>query len=127
MYTSNIPPEGSGRMDGDSQAVGLEGTVGDGLQRYESGAVRSHLAERYDLVPAIGLREVALTMAMGAEKYGEGNWEKGFPVNDILNHALVHVFKYLAGDQSENHLAHAAANLLMAIHTKESENGKPRG
>jgi len=57
-------------------------------------------------------------MAEGAEKYGDGNWEKGFPVNDILNHALAHIFSFLAGDQSEDHLGHAAANLLMAIDTE---------
>jgi hypothetical protein len=57
-------------------------------------------------------------MAEGAEKYGEWNWQKGFPVNDILNHALAHIFNHLAGDRSEDHLGHAAANLLMAIHTE---------
>jgi hypothetical protein len=65
-------------------------------------------------------------MSEGAAKYGEHNWQKGFPVADILNHALAHVFKYLSGDRAEDHLGHAAANLLMAIHTEES-NGKDRG
>jgi len=125
MYTSNFPPEGPRGLDGDSEAVGLEGTVGDGLCRYPSGAVRSHLSERYDLVPTIGLQRVAMTMSEGAAKYGEHNWQKGFPVNDILNHALAHVFKYLSGDRAEDHLGHAAANLLMAIHTEES-NGQDR-
>jgi len=97
----------------------------DGLYRYPTGAVRSHLSERYDLVPTIGLQRVAMTMSEGAAKYGEHNWQKGFPVNDILNHALAHVFKYLSGDRAEDHLGHAAANLLMAIHTEES-NGQDR-
>jgi hypothetical protein len=66
-----------------------------------------------------------MTMSEGAAKYGEHNWQKGFPVNDILNHALAHVFKYLSGDRAEDHLGHAAANLLMAIHTEES-NGQDR-
>jgi arginyl-tRNA--protein-N-Asp/Glu arginylyltransferase len=57
-------------------------------------------------------------MAEGAEKYGTNNWEKGFPVSDILNHALSHIYSFLAGDQSEDHLGHAAANLLMAIDTE---------
>lgn len=120
-YPCSIPQEGQGGVDGDSETVGLEGTVGDGRRRYPSGAVRSHLPERYDLVPTIGLQRVAMTMAEGAAKYGEYNWQKGFPVNDILNHALAHVFKYLSGDRAEDHLGHAAANLLMAIHTEESD------
>lgn len=61
-------------------------------------------------------------MAEGAEKYGTNNWEKGFPVNCILNHALAHILNHLAGDRSEDHLGHAAANLLMAIDT-EAKNG----
>jgi len=94
----------------------------DAFKLYDTGARRSHLTERYDLVPLIGLKRVALTMAEGAEKYGLNNWEKGFPVNDILNHALAHIFNHLAGDRSEDHLGHAAANLLMAIDT-EAKNG----
>ncbi len=125
-YPCSIPPEGQGGVDGNGEAVGLEGAVDDGRRRYPSGAVRSHLPERYDLVPTIGLQRVAMTMAEGAAKYGEHNWQKGFPVPDILNHALAHVFKYLSGDRAEDHLGHAAANLLMAIHTEES-NGKDRG
>ena len=113
-------------MDGDGKALRLEGSVRDGLQRYESGAVRSHLTERYDLVPAIGLRAVAQTMAEGAARYGEHNWQKGMPIGDTLNHAIAHLYKYLSGDRTEQHLSHAAANLLMAIHMEES-NGQDRG
>jgi Domain of unknown function (DUF5664) len=125
-YPCSIPSQGQGGVDGDSQAVGLESPVGAGLQRYESGAVRSHLPERYDLVPALGIRAVAQTMAEGAVKYGEQNWQKGMPIGDTLNHVLAHVYKYLSGDRTESHLSHAAAGLLMAIHLEES-NGKDRG
>jgi len=59
-------------------------------------------------------------MAEGAEKYGERNWEKGMPVKFLLNHALAHIYEFLAGDRSEDHLGHAAANLLMACHSQES-------
>jgi hypothetical protein len=62
-------------------------------------------------------------MAHGAEKYGAHNWEKGFPLDSILNHALVHIYRYLSGDRTEDHLGHAAANLLMACHTEEVSNG----
>jgi hypothetical protein len=57
-------------------------------------------------------------MSEGAQKYGEYNWQKGFPVNDILNHCIAHVYKHLSGDRTEDHLAHAAAGLLMAIDTE---------
>lgn len=97
----------------------------DSVQVFSTGAVRSALVERLDLVPFAGIRRVGLAMAHGAEKYGEKNWEKGFPIESILNHALVHIYRYLSGDRSEDHLGHAAANLLMACHTEENPNGVP--
>jgi hypothetical protein len=122
--TGSVSPEGQRGVDGDSKAVGLGSPVSDGLQRYESGAVRSHLPERFDLIPSLGIKAVAQTMSEGAIKYGEYNWQKGMPIGDTLNHAIAHIYSFLSGDRSEEHLSHAAANLLMAIHTRESEHGK---
>lgn len=89
--------------------------------KFGTGAVRSDAVEefRYDLVSPIGLREVARACAEGAEKYGDWNWEKGMPVHDLLNHAIAHIYTFLAGDRSEPHLGHAAWNLLAAIHSDE--------
>lgn len=58
-------------------------------------------------------------MAHGASKYGEGNWLKGMPLAFLLNHALAHIHNYLEGDRTEDHLGHAAANMLMACHSQE--------
>lgn len=41
------------------------------------------------------------------------------PAADMLNHALSHIYNFLGGDRSEEHLAHAAWNLLGAIHSLE--------
>lgn len=89
--------------------------------KFGTGAVRSDTFEefRYDLISPIGLREVARTCAEGAAKYSDYNWERGMPVHDLLNHALAHVYQFLAGDRGEPHLAHAAWNLLAAIHSDE--------
>jgi hypothetical protein len=89
--------------------------------KFGTGAVRSDTFEafRYDLVSPIGLREVAKACAEGAQKYSDFNWERGMPVHDLLNHALAHVYQFLAGDRSEPHLGHAAWNLLAAIHSHE--------
>jgi hypothetical protein len=89
--------------------------------KFGTGAVRSDTFEefRYDLVSPIGLREVARACSEGAQKYSDWNWEKGMPVNDLLNHAIAHVYQFLAGDRSEPHLGHAAWNLLAAIHSHE--------
>lgn len=90
-------------------------------REYDTGAVRSADCEqtRYDLISPIGLERLAQTYAEGAAKFGAFNWENGMPVNDLLNHAIAHIYKFLRGDRSEDHLAHAAWNLLGAIHSIE--------
>lgn len=90
-------------------------------REYDTGAVRSADCEqtRYDLITPIGLRRLAETYAEGAAKFGQFNWENGMPVTDLLNHAIAHIYKFLGGDRGEDHLAHAAWNLLGAIHSME--------
>jgi len=92
------------------------------MTKFPTGAVRSSDADdvRFDLISPIGLRRVAETCAEGAAKYGDHNWQQGFPVSSLINHALRHVNLYLQGDQSEDHLAHAAWNLFAAMHFEEA-------
>jgi hypothetical protein len=100
---------------------------------YDTGAVRSADCDqiRYDLITPIGLRALAKTYAEGAEKFGACNWENGMPVTDLLNHAIAHIYNFLGGDRAEDHLAHAAWNVLGAIHSLEKwpelNNGTLRG
>lgn len=101
----------------------LEAGEGDRteLTKFDTGAVRSADRQnvRYDLISPIGLRRVAETCNEGAVKYDDFNWEKGMPVHDLLNHAIAHCYLYLSGDDSEDHLGHAAWNLLAACHSQE--------
>lgn len=89
--------------------------------KYASGAVRSSDAEatRYDLITPIGLAAVAAACAEGAAKYSPHNWERGMPATDMLNHAIRHIYLFLGGDRSEDHLGHAAWNVMGAIHSLE--------
>ena len=89
--------------------------------KFATGAVRSADTQgvRYDLISPVGLRRVAETCKEGAEKYSDFNWEKGMPIHDLLNHAIPHIYKYLSGDRTEDHLAHAAWNLMAAMHSEE--------
>lgn len=102
-------------------------------RRYETGAVRNGDCEdvRYDLISPIGLERLARTYAEGAAKRGRNNWENGMPVNDLLNHAIAHIYKFLNGNRDEDHLGHAAWNILGAIHSLEKwpemNNGWLRG
>jgi hypothetical protein len=89
---------------------------------FPSGAVRGTDANsvRFDLITPIGLRRLAETCAEGAQKYGDHNWQKGIPASQMLNHALRHIYLWLEGDRAEDHLAHAAWNVLGVCHFEEA-------
>lgn len=91
------------------------------LHRFDSGAVRSTDAdrERWDLIFPVALRRVAETCHEGSQKYGDYNCEKGIPVSNLLNHAIRHLFLYLDGDRTEDHLAHATWNVMASMHMEE--------
>jgi hypothetical protein len=88
---------------------------------FATGAVRSGDAEdeRFDLISPVGLRRLAQTCAEGAMKYGDYNWQKGLPASSTVNHALRHINLWMMGDNNEDHLAHAAWNLLAIMHFEE--------
>jgi len=89
---------------------------------FPTGAVRSADANdvRFDLITPIGLRRLAETCAEGARKYGDFNWQKGIPASQMLNHAIRHLYLWLEGDNQEDHLAHAAWNILGVCHFEEA-------
>lgn len=113
------PPVGA---QGAAPSVPSSPPAADNIKRFETGAVRSadREGQRYDLISPIGLRRLAETCHEGAVKYSDFNWERGMPVSEMLNHAIAHIYNYLAGDRSEDHLAHAAWNLLGACHSEEA-------
>lgn len=91
-------------------------------KQFSTGAVRSKDADsvRYDLIAPIPLRRIAETYAEGSAKYSDWNWLKGIPASDLMNHALRHIFLWLGGDTSEDHLAHACWNLFSTMHFEET-------
>lgn len=68
--------------------------TGDDMHVFKSGAKRSELKPRYDLIPPDALRRLAQRYTLGAEKYGEFNWQKGMPLGDTLNHIIDHLLVY---------------------------------
>jgi hypothetical protein len=89
------------------------------FKSHDSGATRSTDKDNvaYHLISPIALKVLAQVLKEGGQKYGEYNWENGFPVTDILNHAVGHIYDFLSGDRSEDHLGHAFTNLMFAIHS----------
>jgi hypothetical protein len=92
------------------------------MTQFPTGAVRGTDAAgvRFDLITPIGLRRLAETCAEGAAKYGPFNWTRGIPASEMLNHAIRHIYLWLQGDAEEDHLAHAAWNILGVCHFEEA-------
>ncbi len=88
---------------------------------FETGAVRD--AEegkgRYDLLSPIALKRLAQHFENGAKKYSERNWEKGIPLASFFDSGIRHMYAFLSGDTSEDHLAAAMWNIHCLIHTQE--------
>lgn len=80
----------------------------------DAGGKQSASPYRCDLLPPRATLAVAQVLAEGAAKYGGDNWH-AIPIANHLNHALAHVFAFLAGDTSDAHLEHAACRLLFAV------------
>jgi hypothetical protein len=98
-------------------------TVNDSGERQDfgTGSVRDTREGkgRFDLITPIGLKRLAQHYENGAKKYGDRNWEKGQPVSRYLDSAIRHLYAFLDGDRSEDHMAAVAWNALGAIHTEE--------
>jgi hypothetical protein len=80
----------------------------------ESGGQQSAIEGRFDLIPPVAMFELAKIMEYGARRYAPNNWRK-IPIDDHVNHALSHLFAYLAGDRQDDHLGHALARMAMAV------------
>lgn len=91
---------------------------------FETGAVRDMgTGKGYLMVmPAESILRLSKLYEAGAVKYGPYNYQKGIPVSSFINSALRHLFKYLAGEDDEDHLSAATFNVLGAM---LMENTKP--
>ncbi len=85
---------------------------------FDADDVIAHLDDvRNAEIPSTAYEAVARACHEGATKYGDWNWERGFSVGSLLNHALKHISDWLGGDNTEDHLGHAMWNVLAAIHS----------
>lgn len=90
-------------------------------QEFTTGAVRDiqQGKGRYDLITPVALRRLAKHYENGAAKYGDSNWAKGIPLRRIADSAIRHLFNYLEGDRSEDHIIACAWNCFAIAHTEE--------
>ena len=80
----------------------------------ERGGKQSLLPYRFDLMDAQAMFELARVLYEGSQKHGEENW-RNISIREHLNHLLAHVFAYMAGDESDDHLEHAFCRAMMAV------------
>jgi hypothetical protein len=79
----------------------------------ENGAKQSKVLYRFDLLDPRAMFKMTEVLKEGAEKYGEDNW-RGIPIQDHLNHMIIHAYAYLAGDKSDDHLSHIMCRAMFA-------------
>jgi hypothetical protein len=80
----------------------------------EYGGRQSYVSTRLDLIPPENLLLLGQCLGWGAKEYGEHNWHQ-IPLNENLNHALVHLIEWMKGDRSEPHLVNAIARINFAL------------
>lgn len=86
----------------------------DRIERNAAGAGQSPIPYRFDLIDALALGAIAEVLKTGADKYGAGNW-RAIPIEDHLNHLIMHAYAHLAGDKSDDHLAHVGCRAIFAL------------
>lgn len=111
MESSNKSEDVIPGMGKDARTV----DIGDGVKQ-------AALPYAFHYLDPKALFAMAEVMAYGAEKYGppESNWRK-IPLEDHLNHMIAHAFAWLAGDRSDNHLAHMACRAMGALQAHLTE------
>ena len=91
-------------------------------QQFPTGAVRDTDTNkpRPALISPLFALRLSAWLAKGALKYSARNWEKGIPIERSFDSLLRHLMAWWSGDESEDHLAAAACNLMFIIHTEEA-------
>lgn len=90
-----------------------------------TGGKQSKSPYAFELLPPSALFAAAKVAREGAEKYGETICNRNYTKissESHINHAIAHLYAHLAGDNSDEHLAHAIVRLLFAYdcHDKET-------
>lgn len=85
-----------------------------------TGGQKGQKLERFDLFPFDALEELARVYGIGAKKYADDNWLKGYRWRLSAGALLRHVARFMLGEDIDPetgclHLAHAAWHCLTLI------------
>lgn len=105
----------------------------DEVNAFEGGSFRQKDLGNgvFHCMPVSGIRRLSQRYELGTVKYENGDaYKDGLPTSQCFDHALKHLFEYLDGDNTEDHLAAAAWNILaimeMEVRKPEWQNIKSR-
>lgn len=82
-----------------------------------SGGSQSAIDEVFTTFPLNALSALSKLQRLGDEKYGPHNW-RSIPESDHIDHAFAHMLGHCTGDQTEDHLLHAAWRLVAALEVR---------
>lgn len=88
------------------------------------GGKQSDTPFAFHLLPVSAVFAAAEVAAYGAKKYGESIGNRNYvkiPSEDHINHAIQHLYAYLAGDTSDDHLGHAIVRCMFAYDVAQSK------
>jgi hypothetical protein len=96
----------------------------DEKTEFETGATRDDSTGkgRPSLISPVLIHRVSKHLAAGEEHYGKDNWTKGMPYCRTADSLIRHIFQWLAGDDSEDHLAAIVCNTMFLMHYEEDWN-----
>ncbi len=81
----------------------------------------------YTLIWQPVIKRLAELMTRGAKKYGRHNWKLASGKEELerfQDSALRHMYQYLEGDESEDHMAAVMFNLMGSEYVKSKLNAK---
>lgn len=92
------------------------------IRANENGGLQHHRPYRCQAIPPRALMAVGHVRYVGHDElgYDDENYKK-IDKLDHIGRALSHIYSYLAGDTSNEHLSHAACRILMALELDEIE------
>jgi len=87
-----------------------------------NGGKQSDTPYGFHLLPVSALFDAAKVAKYGADKYGETFDKRNYTKIDTiehLNHAVQHIYAFLAGDKQDDHLGHAIVRLMFAYDVED--------
>ena len=103
----------------DNQLIGMRDS--GKREAFETGAVRDSQdgKSRPDLISPFALDRVGHWLALGAEKYGPHNWQKGMDFSRVTASLFRHLVAFMKRDDTEDNLAAIIANASFLIAYEE--------